>query len=107
MRFINDLAATQRRHKLLLATDPKDRELVTKAHSEFFYTISHLISDIRRHAKTESGPRRKEWHKIIESLVELSDDASFATRNDPAFRPTGIDERYAELSERIRELEGY
>lgn len=108
MRFIKDLAATHRQHKLLLATNPTDKESVNKAHSEFFYLIGHLISDIGHETKRESGPRRKQWKEIRQSLNELCKEGSFVSRNDsPMARLMGVDDEYAALDSKIRELEGY
>ena len=37
--------------------------------------------DIRTHAKKGSGPRRKEWHAIIQDIAALSEDARYFERN--------------------------
>lgn len=115
MQVIKEVETAQEDHKALLAllqTDPNEGDAVFNASLRVAGSFGYVIGEILDHASHESGPRRKEWHKIVKALKTLADDAAFAARNrntpssSLGFMRVGLDEKYSRILSDIRDLQG-
>jgi hypothetical protein len=115
MQAVKEVETAQEDHKALLAllrTDPNDGDAIFNASLKVAGSFGYVIGDILDHASHESGPRRKEWHKIVKALKTLADDAACAARNKNmpsgslGSMGVGLGEEYARILSDIRDLGG-
>jgi hypothetical protein len=105
MKFIAILEVTKKFHKELLDIDPKDKVETSRKSYLVIGMLSDLMFDIRTHAAKGSGPRRKEWHAIIQDIAALSEDARHFEKNGKSAMPfSGVIGAYGAVEKKIDEM---